>query len=128
MGANRSGYHWRVEPFNGSLWSALVVGRKRWGLYPPGTHYVPGMLSLVLPVSVWRVYCFYTVRGARRARIVIGNSSVLRKGIRVDFQLVSVNLLYFNTCICFLTPKQIRFIQFMSYCCSMKFKGDGRSY
>lgn len=42
MAPKRSGLHWRVEHLNASLWSALITGRKRWGLYPPSRYFVPG--------------------------------------------------------------------------------------
>ncbi|EDO45976.1 predicted protein [Nematostella vectensis] len=44
MAPQRSGYHWRVEQYNGSLWSALVRGHKRWGLYPPSVYFPPGVV------------------------------------------------------------------------------------
>ena len=45
MAPKRSGFHWRVEALNASLWSALISGRKRWGLYPPSYYFVPGTLD-----------------------------------------------------------------------------------
>lgn len=44
MAPTRSGFHWRVEALNASLWSALIQGKKLWGLYPPSKYYVPGAL------------------------------------------------------------------------------------
>lgn len=46
MAPTRSGFHWRVETLNASVWSALVVGRKRWGLYSPSQFFVPGWFYL----------------------------------------------------------------------------------
>lgn len=43
MAPTRSGFHWRVESLNASLWSALIQGKKLWGLYPPSKYYVPGV-------------------------------------------------------------------------------------
>lgn len=43
MAPTRSGFHWRVEALNASLWSALIQGKKLWGLYPPSKYYVPGV-------------------------------------------------------------------------------------
>ena len=31
-----SGSVWHVDPFNASAWNALLLGRKRWALWPPG--------------------------------------------------------------------------------------------
>ncbi|XP_068724426.1 bifunctional arginine demethylase and lysyl-hydroxylase PSR-like [Montipora capricornis] len=45
MAPRRSGFHWRVESINASVWSALILGRKRWGLYPPSQYFVPGVVS-----------------------------------------------------------------------------------
>ncbi|KAK2551006.1 Lysine-specific demethylase JMJ21, partial [Acropora cervicornis] len=42
MAPKRSGFHWRVESLNASVWSALIRGRKRWGLYPPSQYFIPG--------------------------------------------------------------------------------------
>ncbi|KAK3755421.1 hypothetical protein QZH41_016621 [Actinostola sp. cb2023] len=44
MEPKRSGTHWRVEVLNGSLWSALVQGHKRWGLYHPDVFFPPGVV------------------------------------------------------------------------------------
>lgn len=43
MAPKRSGFHWRVESLNASVWSALIRGRKRWGLYPPSQFFIPGL-------------------------------------------------------------------------------------
>jgi len=45
MAPKRSGFHWRVESLNASVWSALIRGRKRWGLYPPSQYFIPGLLK-----------------------------------------------------------------------------------
>lgn len=46
MTPKRSGFHWRVEALNASLWSALIYGRKQWSLYPPSHYFVPGTLEI----------------------------------------------------------------------------------
>ena len=47
MTPKRSGFHWRVEALNASLWSALIHGRRRWGLYPPSHYFVPGKVKIL---------------------------------------------------------------------------------
>ena len=37
MGPARSGAPWHLDPTYTSAWNALLVGRKRWAFYPPGT-------------------------------------------------------------------------------------------
>ncbi|KAM1365809.1 hypothetical protein ACFX13_044784 [Malus domestica] len=36
IGPQRSGASWHVDPALTSAWNTLLVGRKRWALYPPG--------------------------------------------------------------------------------------------
>ncbi|CAL9064525.1 unnamed protein product [Musa banksii] len=36
IGPERSGASWHVDPALTSAWNTLLVGRKRWALYPPG--------------------------------------------------------------------------------------------
>ncbi|ETV86432.1 hypothetical protein, variant [Aphanomyces astaci] len=36
VGPARSGASWHVDPAKTSAWNALLVGRKRWAMYPPG--------------------------------------------------------------------------------------------
>lgn len=47
LAPKRAGHHWRVQALNASVWSALVLGTKRWGLYPPSQYFVPGRLNSV---------------------------------------------------------------------------------
>ena len=35
MGPGRTGASWHVDPTMTSAWNALLVGRKRWAMYPP---------------------------------------------------------------------------------------------
>lgn len=45
MGGQRSGAAWHVDPNLTSAWNALLLGRKRWALYPP--HLVPPGIRMV---------------------------------------------------------------------------------
>lgn len=36
IGPARSGASWHVDPSHTAAWNALIRGRKRWALYPPG--------------------------------------------------------------------------------------------
>eukprot|EP01087_Luapelamoeba_hula_P020468 TRINITY_DN698_c0_g1_i3.p1 TRINITY_DN698_c0_g1~~TRINITY_DN698_c0_g1_i3.p1 ORF type:complete len:697 (-),score=118.00 TRINITY_DN698_c0_g1_i3:17-2107(-) len=42
IGSQRSGSAFHLDPFKTSAWNALLSGRKRWALYPPGI-YPPGL-------------------------------------------------------------------------------------
>lgn len=43
FGAAGSGSRHHVDPLNTSAWNALLLGSKRWALYPPSTEVPPGL-------------------------------------------------------------------------------------
>ena len=38
-----TGSKYHVDPLNTSAWNSLLLGRKRWAVYPPGTQFPPGL-------------------------------------------------------------------------------------
>lgn len=61
MGPARSGSGLHVDPLATSAWNALLVGHKRWALFPPGTqrrHVLPKLPGLEREAVSWFTHVY----------------------------------------------------------------------
>ena len=53
IGHKNSGFGIHIDPFNTHAWNALIVGRKRWALFPPSTTPEVAMSCFSNSAAVW---------------------------------------------------------------------------